>query len=193
MKSHRRKFIQGLAASGLAPAMLGGTGALAAKDRRPNILVLLADDMGYADLGCFGSRHIRTPNLDRLATQGVRLTNCSSNSPVCSTTRLSLFWRFQGHRQRAARIRNWKYYRLEDNEFLFDLSVDTMERASRAEHEPEVMDRLKSAWLKWNEGMITDDSIAGFCQSPKNLAGMLQTSEGTNCKVYGPRPGAPPR
>jgi arylsulfatase A-like enzyme len=475
MKSHRRKFIQGLAASGLVPAMLGGTSALAAGGRRPNILVLLADDMGYADLGCFGSRHIRTPNLDRLAAQGVRLTNCYANSPVCSPTRLSLitgrynvafrtglvepfsagswgdsaipkdyptmpallreagygtsligkwhlgtsdegsplahgydeffgflggaidyfsheyiggpalreggeaverpgymttlladdairsmnrhtekqqpfllslhfnaphwpwegpedfalnnpgadfdggslgvyarmtesldmnigrvlraldnlgladdtlvvftsdnggerfsevwpfqgmkgmlleggirvpgivrfpgripagttsdqmsitmdwmptfldaagaqgrsdqtidgmsllspmvtgravdrslFWRFQGHRQRAARIRNWKYYRLEDDEFLFDLSVDTMERANRANHEPEVLERLRSAWLKWNEGTVTDDSIAGFCQSPKNLAGMLPTGEGTNCKVYGPPLGASP-
>ncbi|MEO2030248.1 MAG: sulfatase-like hydrolase/transferase, partial [Fuerstiella sp.] len=42
----------------------------------PNIVFLLADDMGYADLGCFGSRAIQSPNLDRLAAQGVRLTHC---------------------------------------------------------------------------------------------------------------------
>ena len=90
MKSQRRKFIQGLAATSVLPAMLGGSRSLAEGGRRPNILVLLADDMGYADLGCFGSRHIRTPNLDRLAAQGVRLTNCYANSPVCSPTRLSL-------------------------------------------------------------------------------------------------------
>jgi arylsulfatase A-like enzyme len=95
----------------------------------------------------------------------------------------SLFWRFQGHRQRAMRAGNWKYYRLEDDEFLFDLSQDTLERANKAAAAPETLARLKAEWEAWNSGMVTDDSIMGFCTSPHNLAGALQTGEGSNCKV----------
>ena len=64
--------------------------AQAPANRPPNILFILADDMGYADLGCYGSRHISTPNLDQLAREGVQLTDAYANSPVCSPTRLSL-------------------------------------------------------------------------------------------------------
>ncbi|MFP6675428.1 MAG: sulfatase-like hydrolase/transferase [Pirellulaceae bacterium] len=56
----------------------------------PNIVFLLADDMGYADLGCFGSRAIQSPNLDRLAAQGVRLTHCYAASPNCSPARTGM-------------------------------------------------------------------------------------------------------
>ncbi|MFJ8148683.1 sulfatase [Streptomyces sp. NPDC096048] len=61
------------------------------KSKRPNILFILADDLGYADLSCFGARHISTPNLDRLAAQGVRFTDGYSGSSSCSPTRLSLY------------------------------------------------------------------------------------------------------
>jgi N-acetylgalactosamine-6-sulfatase len=53
----------------------------------PNILFFLADDLGYADLGCFGARDIRTPHLDRLAREGVRFTHFYSNGHDCSPTR----------------------------------------------------------------------------------------------------------
>jgi arylsulfatase A-like enzyme len=56
----------------------------------PNIIFIMADDLGYADLGCYGARTIKTPNLDRLAAQGLRLTDGYSNSPVCSATRTGL-------------------------------------------------------------------------------------------------------
>jgi arylsulfatase A-like enzyme len=102
----------------------------------------------------------------------------------------SLFWRFQGHRQRAARIGNWKYYRLEDDEFLFDLSADSLERANKAPQAPETLAQLKEAWETWNSAMVTDDSIKGFCSSPHNLAGALPMGEGSNCKVGRPLPRA---
>ena len=57
---------------------------------RPNILFILADDMGYADLGCYGRRDYATPRLDRLAAEGVRLTQGYANSAVCSATRTGL-------------------------------------------------------------------------------------------------------
>ncbi|MFC4137864.1 MULTISPECIES: sulfatase-like hydrolase/transferase [unclassified Microbacterium] len=57
---------------------------------RPNVVVIYADDLGYGDIGCFGSEDIRTPHLDRLAARGVRMTDWYSNSPVCSPSRASL-------------------------------------------------------------------------------------------------------
>jgi len=55
--------------------------------KRPNLVVILADDLGYGDLGCFGSRDIQTPNIDAMAAGGMRLTNFYVNAPVCSPTR----------------------------------------------------------------------------------------------------------
>jgi N-acetylgalactosamine-6-sulfatase len=57
---------------------------------RPNIVFLLADDLGFGDLGCYGCPDIKTPNLDALAKQGVRLTTFYSNGPECSPTRTGL-------------------------------------------------------------------------------------------------------
>ncbi|MFE5210567.1 sulfatase [Streptomyces sp. NPDC056600] len=59
--------------------------------RRPNILFILGDDLGWADLSVYGAPHIRTPHLDRLAAQGVRFTNAYSGSATCSPTRFSLY------------------------------------------------------------------------------------------------------
>ncbi len=57
---------------------------------RPNIIVLLADDLGYGDLSCFGSPAVKTPNLDRLAQEGMKFLNYYAASAVCSPTRASL-------------------------------------------------------------------------------------------------------
>jgi arylsulfatase A-like enzyme len=57
---------------------------------RPNIVFIMADDLGYADLSCNGRRDYSTPNIDRIAERGVRLTQAYANSAVCSATRLAL-------------------------------------------------------------------------------------------------------
>ena len=57
---------------------------------RPNIVFMLADDLGYADLSCYGRRDFETPNIDRLAAEGVRLTQAYANSAVCTATRVAL-------------------------------------------------------------------------------------------------------
>lgn len=57
---------------------------------QPNIIFILMDDMGWMDLGCYGSSFYETPNLDRLATQGMRFTDAYAACPVCSPTRASL-------------------------------------------------------------------------------------------------------
>ena len=54
---------------------------------RPNILFILADDLGCHDTGCFGSTYHETPNIDRLASRGVKFTHAYAASPLCSPTR----------------------------------------------------------------------------------------------------------
>src|SRR5437870_5119406 len=69
---------------------LASNPARAQAPRRPNIVFILADDLGYTDVGCFGSKYYETPNIDRLATQGMKFTSgytCGSN---CQPTRAAL-------------------------------------------------------------------------------------------------------
>src|SRR5215467_753330 len=68
---------------------LAGSSLFGAQARTPNVVFILCDDLGFGDLGCYGSR-IRTPNLDRLAGEGVRFTNFCSADPVCSPSRAAL-------------------------------------------------------------------------------------------------------
>lgn len=58
--------------------------------QKPNIIYIMADDMGYADLGCYGSKRIKTPNLDRLAAEGIRFTHHYAGTSVCAPSRCSL-------------------------------------------------------------------------------------------------------
>src|SRR5947209_11892221 len=62
----------------------------AAEARKPNIVFILADDLGYGDLGCYGQDKIRTPKLDRMASEGMRFTQCYAGSTVCAPSRCSL-------------------------------------------------------------------------------------------------------
>ena len=57
---------------------------------RPNVVLIMTDDVGYGDIGSYGATHIRTPNIDRLAGEGVRFTDFYSNGPTCTPTRASL-------------------------------------------------------------------------------------------------------
>lgn len=72
--------------------------AARAADPKPNVVVFLADDLGYGDLGCFGHPRIKTPNLDAFAQQGVRLTQCYSASAVCSPSRSAILTGRTPHR-----------------------------------------------------------------------------------------------
>lgn len=66
---------------------LGVGVAEASTQQRPNILFVLMDDLGWSDVGCYGSKWIQTPNIDRLAVQGMRFTDAYTPAPVCTPTR----------------------------------------------------------------------------------------------------------
>lgn len=88
---NRRNFMKSAGAGLLAFSGLGFSDLFAAeKAKRPNILFIFIDDMGYADPSCFGNPDIETPNIDRLALEGVRLTQFYVNSPVCSPSRVAM-------------------------------------------------------------------------------------------------------
>lgn len=71
-------------------AILGLTFSLPAAAESPNVLILLADNLGYGDVGCFGNADVKTPHLDQLAKQGTRLTSFYTASPTCTVSRACL-------------------------------------------------------------------------------------------------------
>ena len=88
----RRGFLRGVA---FAAAGAAGVGALrpavaAPPRRKPNVILFYTDDQGYGDLGCYGSRDIKTPHIDALAASGARLMSYYSAAPVCSPSRAAL-------------------------------------------------------------------------------------------------------
>lgn len=82
----RRQFVAGAVGAAMATKAAGQTTRKAGT--RPNIVFILADDMGWADLSCYGRPDYKTPHLDKLASQGMRFTNAYSAAPVCTPTRV---------------------------------------------------------------------------------------------------------
>lgn len=86
----------------LAAAAAVCPGALkAAPKKYPNIVLIYADDLGYGDVGCYGATKVNTPNIDKLATQGLRFTNAHSPSATCTPSRYAMLtgeyaWRKKG-------------------------------------------------------------------------------------------------
>ena len=73
----------------LVAGSAGGAQGVSAQGERPNVVLIVTDDVGYADFGSFGARDVRTPNIDRLAKQGVKLTDFYA-APQCTPTRAAL-------------------------------------------------------------------------------------------------------
>ena len=84
----RREFIQ-ICSTGILGSAFFST-QCTFKKTKPNFVFILVDDLGWTDLGCFGSSFYETPNINRLATQGMRFTNAYAACPVCSPTRASI-------------------------------------------------------------------------------------------------------
>jgi arylsulfatase A-like enzyme len=87
----RRKLLKTAAGSGAAFALsTGASQAQSLAPKKPNIVFILADDMGYADVSCYGRRDLVTPNIDKIAAQGTRFTQAYANSPVCTASRVAI-------------------------------------------------------------------------------------------------------
>jgi arylsulfatase A len=70
--------------------------ASAVADEKPNMIFIMADDLGYGHLGCYGQEKIETPNIDRLAAEGMRFTHCYAGATVCAPTRSVLMTGLHG-------------------------------------------------------------------------------------------------
>ena len=89
----RRRFILDLAGAAAAAALtpsLASSAALLARRPRPNVVLIMADDLGYGDLGFTGRTDYRTPSIDQIARSGVQLTQMYTAAPVCTPTRVAL-------------------------------------------------------------------------------------------------------
>ena len=90
---HRRDFLKAIAAGAIAGAVCGCSETFKRAgrgDKKPNIVFILADDLGWAELGCYDNRFNETPNLDKMAKEGMRFTDAYAAAPVCSPYRAAL-------------------------------------------------------------------------------------------------------
>ena len=118
----RRSFLRFSATSAVS-ALAGCTSATPSKvPRKPNIIFILADDLGYGDLGCFGQQKIETPNIDRIRREGVRFVSFYSGSPVCAPSRCVLMTGkhtghafIRGNDEWAERGKVWDFQSMFDN------------------------------------------------------------------------------
>lgn len=104
MNYTRRWFLEHMNKAAAGMLLAGGLScSKRAGDSRPNIIYILADDLGYAEVGCYGQEKIQTPNIDRIAREGLRFTQHYSGSPVCAPSRCVLMTgKHTGHATRRS-------------------------------------------------------------------------------------------
>lgn len=95
----RTLFLHGLILASACAATVGAADKTPA--RRPNIVVIIADDLGYGDLGCYGASAIPTPNIDQLCRAGLKLTRCYATASTCTPTRYSMLTGEYAFRERV--------------------------------------------------------------------------------------------
>jgi Sulfatase len=87
---NRRQFLESLAAVAGLTAVPNLLSATTGWQKKPNIVLFFIDDLGWGDFGCYGDKFHETPNIDRLAAEGLKFTNAYAAAPVCSPSRASL-------------------------------------------------------------------------------------------------------
>jgi arylsulfatase A-like enzyme len=164
----RRDFIKTAAAGGIAAVLSGCESGLrrAYGQERPNIVYILADDLGYGDLGCYGQKDIRTPNLDRMAREGMVFTQHYSGSTVCAPSRSCLM---TGQHTGHTPVRGNKEYQPEGQHPLPAESVTVAEVLKRAGY-------TTGAFGKWGLG------YPGSEGDPNNQG--FDEFYGYNCQRY---------
>lgn len=154
---------------GFLAALASGARAVmttAAPASKPNIVILLADDLGFADPGFNGATKIKTPNLDRLAREGMNLTNAHSPASVCAPSRYNLLtgryaWRLDTPEHRRAQMDQWKGDRLmpKDGRYIGHVAVESNQPLMIEEDRPTIASVMRSAGYatacvgKWHLGL----------------------------------------
>jgi arylsulfatase A-like enzyme len=129
--------------------------ATAQQQTRPNVIFILADDLGYGDLGCYGQQKIETPNIDRLAKEGLRFTQFYAGSTVCAPSRSAFM---TGQHTGHTAVRGNKSFRPEGQTPLHDTVVTVAMLLKKAGYRT-------AAFGKWGLGFITtsgDPQKKGF-------------------------------
>ena len=89
----------------------------------------------------------------------------------------SLFWRYGFRQQRAHRLGRYKYLKINDNEFLFDVVADPLERGNLQNRQPERFAAMKAAWEQWDAGMLHDPNAPSAGNLPQTLADHFNTPD----------------
>ena len=132
--------------------------AVSAAESRPNVIVVLCDDLGFGDLGCYGHPHIQTPNLDRLAAEGIRFTDFYSAAPVCSPSRVGLM---TGRSPNRAGVYDW----IPEAKAKGDAKADARELVHMQRHEVTLPQLLKTAGYatcmagKWHCNSVFNNAV----------------------------------
>ena len=87
---HRLTALAFVLATTVIPQLFHASLLQADQSRRPNIIFIMADDLGYGDLGCYGQQRIKTPHIDQMAAEGMRFTDFYAGSTVCAPSRCVL-------------------------------------------------------------------------------------------------------
>jgi arylsulfatase A-like enzyme len=96
---NRRRFLKSASC-----ALAAHTFGTAQSSQRPNIVLIYADDVGWGDLGCYGASRVKTPNLDKLASRGIRFLDAHSSAATCTPSRYSLLTGEYAFRRKGARV-----------------------------------------------------------------------------------------
>ena len=147
--TNRRSFLKAL---GLGTVSLGLSGCLnqtsqkRLKDNRPNIIFIMSDDHAAQAISCYGSKRNKTPNIDRIASEGMRLTNCFCTNSICTPSRASILTdKWQGHPEPRKKI---------PKVFLTNLANDRPELKNHAKEQPQIVKHLMKLHEQWQKDVM---------------------------------------
>ncbi len=129
-------------------------------EKQPNIIIFYADDLGYADLGCYGAKGVKTPNIDRLAAGGIRFTDAHCSAATCTPSRFSLLTGSYAFRQKARILPG-------DAPLLISPDMETMPGVlQKAGYETGIIGKwhlgLGDGQINWNDSIYPGPNEVGF-------------------------------
>ena len=157
---NRREFLQVMGVTATGVMVPGCTTSLSAaadggKDRPPNFVIIFIDDMGYADVGCFGAEGYETPNLDRMAAEGTRCTDFYAAASVCTPSRAALMTGCYPQRVGLPHVLGPKaQIGISDGETTIAQMLKGLPNATRRVGDPEPLGYATACYGKWHLGHL---------------------------------------